>query len=246
VDPPGQKFIGTSALNKGPQEQFAGQDSMVSDASSRATLQHPLSDAGYDHSGSDTVTPENRGGSAGVDEGPNEIPHAGPKATLQDPLSHAGDNRPKPRTDLQSTLYRRNGSRVVASNEESGELSIRKLDFAISQTGVGSDPNCGSGGNDEGEHRSKTRQDGPKASGMLLTSTLPISTLLRLSNEDLGSAGDNLQGGGGGTSNLDLPNTGDGATPKQEPTRYTEKPIQLVNSIRTRLWGASRYFSGTS
>jgi len=148
------------------------------DTSSRGMLQHPPPDADNNHSGSDPVSPENCDGSMRMDEGPNGTPPAGPTETSQDPSSHAHHDSPGSRTDPQDTLSSGNASRIDASDEGYGELSVRKLVFAVAEIGVGSDPNvtCGVDGNDEEQYGSNTQQD-PEASGTLLVSTRPTRIL---------------------------------------------------------------------
>ena len=98
----------------------------------------------------------------------NTRPLASPRAMFQDPPSDTEYDRSGTRTDFRSVPGGRNGSRVNMSSEGSGELSVRKPFFAISQIGVGSDLDRGSDDNDEGAYRPKTRRNDFGASGMLL------------------------------------------------------------------------------
>ena len=166
-----------SQENHGERAETEGSQNERADVISKETLQHSPPSAGDNHSESEPVSPENRGGSARMNEGPNETSHVGPAATLQDPPSHVDYDFSESGTDPQETLSSGNVSRVNVSDEGPGELSVRKLVFAVAEIGVGPDFNRGSDGIDEGNDWSETRQDDLEAPGMLLFSTLPTCTL---------------------------------------------------------------------
>jgi len=98
VSPPAQRFIDASALNKGPQEQPAGQNLMMTDPPSLyntaspsppSTLQIPSKEVDY---GSGPIFPEDRGESPGAGEDQNGGPHASPKEMSRHPSLGTDDN----------------------------------------------------------------------------------------------------------------------------------------------------------
>jgi len=139
--------------------------------------QHPPLGADDDHSGSDLVSPENRDWIARTDEDPSEALHTSPGATLQDPPRHTDYDGSGPHADSQDTPSSGNASSVDVGDEESGELSVRKLVFGVAEIGVGSDFNYGSDDSDRENDLSEAQRDDSEAPGMLLVSTLPIRTL---------------------------------------------------------------------